>query len=545
MESTNQRYATFLRQWKKRYNYSNFRNQYQKYERLPRSEGREKPQNLISTHHVQKESSGGTLHDSTKLKPAPQSFKAKQGRSSAAAVVSSKCADLRHGHEKLSDACKKYPSRLNRQRETKAQMITYHPPAEILQRTDHQRKIFTPTAEELPNVKKKSSAISHPVVSSAELADMEFWLLYGENAQSAASHFSYALLARIDQLLEGPAGNGRRSRTLKTTIQQKVIPTSQRETIQFKSPSKYSYRLPEMNEHSTRPGNSMKTKRKENCVYSNHSSDCADKYRLHILKFIKKTNKAYNLGMKYTTLDESSQTSGDKCFEKLLEKDTFVNLDDSGIGPIKERKRKDMNTLAVKKIQNENASILGDGRDCPSQKGVNVIAPKISDVSLAKKVRLNTSKNSTEMKLMKQMASASLIAMASSASSKPDHEQSDSHACAPSAGSSVTVYLPKCPLEADTTISSHSSTTEDARLQEDIHVQKRARLQKKPRQHGKADFKKGMEFVCDLNSNKDLDEEDGDEKQDIISVSIRLNQNFDQDTRKQTLPKALWINCKD
>ncbi|RUS80204.1 hypothetical protein EGW08_012029 [Elysia chlorotica] len=472
MESTNQRYATFLRQWKKRHNYNHFRNEYRKYEHLPRIKGRKDQHCHIGSYHEKVENRA--LHGITKLQPLPQSVTLKPGKLSAASSVSSKLAELPHGNTEVSDFSN-IPSGLSNYRETKGQKINLYRDAETEALINHKRNIAIPPIDEVHTVKNKPSTVSDPVLSSAELADLEFWLLFGESAQSTASHFSYALLARIDQMSEVPIGNGRKSRTVKTNIHHKVFPTGQRDIIQSKLNHERSCRPPETRTIFNRQSNSMKPKRNENCVYWNHNSDCADRYRLHILKYMKKTNNSLSSGQKITTVDELPRTSCDKSFENSMPKYAPVDLDDNNKSPSDETGGICFNSkdITLQKVKNGGTSPFGDGRDCTSQKEFKRVAKKTSDLLQTSKVHLNTSKNNSDKKSVNQMVSAaSVVALASSASTKPGHEQPDSQACLPSAGSSVTVYLPRCPLESGT--GSNASVGGDAGLQKVGYGQERA-----------------------------------------------------------------------
>ncbi|GFR95032.1 hypothetical protein ElyMa_002682600 [Elysia marginata] len=590
MESTSQRYATFLRQWKKRHNYSQLHNHYLKYERLPKCTGRGNGECFFGTDDKMKASPN--LHGNSKLQPLQHrtSRSCKKGKPPVTAVSHfPKQIEASQKQMELNDVIKNPPAGLFRQEPHKEKSTTMFSPTRTPDMgLHHKQKRKTRGLDDIPLVDKHfqnnckdasrfqnnsngdscfhknrddpwrfqnnqddfscfQNDRNHPssfqknrhsdsphFVSSAELADMEFWLLYGESAHSAASHFSYALLARIDQLLAVPAGGGSRSRTLKTTIQQKAISHIQRENIQADIQERRNFNFQQPISSVVRQNDRTKAKTKESCVYWNHDSDCADKYRIHILKVMKKTKKSCNRGKKKETLDKCSQTLDS--VEEVIAEDNSQDLDRVDTCSKGDNRMKNSKSKSVSKedLQNIKSSISDDGGDkIVTQKIHNVKSLKNRDLLVASKLQLNPSKSSADKKLPRRTVASisSLIAMPSTASTKQDRGHSINNVCVPSAGSSVTVY-PRCPLDSGT-----SSVSEDSALEKEVEIPNRVELQ------GESRFQKcvgrqagsGMEGQASTRgTHEDVSQRDCGEKQDIISVSIRLHNKHRLQNSRQT-----------
>ena len=536
MESTSQRYATFLRQWKKRHSYSYLHNQYRKFERSPKGKSGEGESFFLNK--AGKERASALLHDNTKLQSLNQNPSHKDGVSSSLSSDSTEPNDLLREQMRASRMVQQPPKDPSHRRETQEQTAALNQGTKLLktQSPSHQQqRRYKPRTIGLPHVNKSNTTPDH-MVSPSDLADMEFWLLYGESAQSTARHFSYALLARIDQCLEVPAGTAcGRSRAFKGFVEQRVPPFKGKEIIESRSDNEHILHVPVTgSKYSTSQRGAAKAKRKESLIYWNHSSDCADKYRLHILKFMKKAKKSRGLQEKSIKADETLATLNDRTFEKADVEEILSN----SASPCSVGTNNISNSVDVplKNIHDGKSCTLDDSKGHSSKKSVGPQGTKPSDLLMTNKLHLKSSKNTMDKKLTRPIGSpSSVVAVYSAASTKRNHDPSNSLACLPSAGSSVTVYLPRCPLGSDTPSSSPSVNNE-----EEERVWKAAEFQNKSEHQIQAGSRHGSKRVCEKNwekdalSHKEASTEICDEKQDIISVNIRRYQTHSTENPRVT-----------
>ncbi|GFO39925.1 hypothetical protein PoB_006643000 [Plakobranchus ocellatus] len=490
MESTSERYANFMRQCKKRHSFAHFQQQYKKYERCAKRNYSEKQCGLAMGKSKDAETlNAAVFHENLKAR-----FSSCCERKTTSTVN-------HHPRQKIVTSPKPGVG-VHHVRVDKVPEIKKSVPLHKAKYTSHkseketncgrqddsmlQKKNYSLGNEEFPQVKDCQETKRFPSMSPNELTDMEFWLLYGNGIRSATSHFSYALLAHIDHLLDVPAGSQQRSYSLKTDGKRAAgLSTIGNTTHNISRSGAHRHRLPLIKTRDHKKRECKKPQRKENVVYWNHDSNCADKYRLHILKFIKKTSKSYGLEQS----DEAAHVNQDLIAQKnnQFREESNEHCSQScqiciTNSPSVRKNEIRQDYIPLKSNSSGRVIKLQDSSTKPTR-----------DKTLPKKVMLNSEPNRFEI--------------VSSAASTLNHElQTPVSEFPSSAQSSVTVYLPRCPPVSISDSDRQRTAEEDAMLKKEEDAASYTYMERESQ------------------SQKETLWERREEQQDIISVSIRVHQ---------------------